>query len=221
MMKYLVFLFLVSSCSSIKPKYQAHWWNKVSKKDLAWWEISPSSVDPANNEVILSKRNELGILSNFANTPFRFRGDSYQSIEGLWQSMKFPESTNDPRNRYGIWIYKRSDVAQMIGPKAKKAGDFASKLMKKNNINWVSFQNNKMSYRTSARGSHYKIIKEAMGCKLLQNKKVEKILLSTGNLNLRPDHLTKKTDPPAWKYYQIWMELRDEIKLKKEIACKR
>ena len=26
-----------------------------------------------------------------------------------------------------------------------------------------------------------------------------------------PDHITKPTDPPAWKYYQIWMELREKI----------
>ena len=220
-MKFFIFLLFLISCANTKYKYPIYWWNEVHKKDLASWEVSPSSVSLANNEVILSKRNELGILSNLAHTPFKYRGLTYQSVEGLWQSMKFPESTNDPRNRYGIWKYKRSDVIKMIGFKAKEAGNFASSLMKKNKINWVSFQNNKMSYRTSAKGSHYKIIKEAMGCKLLQNKKVAKILLSTGNLNLRPDHLTKKTDPPAWKYYQIWMELRDEIKLKKKITCKK
>ena len=48
-------------------------------------------------EVIVSKRHELGLLSNFAATPFDYRGKRYASLEGLWQSMKYPESPEDPR----------------------------------------------------------------------------------------------------------------------------
>lgn len=219
-MKFFVFLLFLISCANTKYKYPIYWWNEVHKKDLSSWEISPNSVDLDNNEVILSKRNELGILSNFAHTPFKYRGQTYQSVEGLWQSMKFPETTNDPRNRFGIWNYKRSDVSKMVGFKAKEAGDFASNLMKKNKINWVSFMNNRMTYRTNIKGTHYKIIKEAMACKLVQNEKVRNVLLATGLLNLKPDHLTNIDDPPAWKYYQIWMDIRADLHIKKEIICK-
>jgi predicted NAD-dependent protein-ADP-ribosyltransferase YbiA (DUF1768 family) len=219
-MKIIAILLILSSCANGKHNYPTSWWSDVNKSDLASWEISPSSADLSQNTVVLSKRNELGILSNFSKTPFTYRGVDYQSLEGLWQSMKFPESTNDPRNRLGIWIYKRLDVSRMIGFKAKAAGDFASKLMKKNKINWVSFKNNRMTYKTDIKGAHYKIIKEAMVCKLMQNEKVRMTLLSTGNLTLLPDHHTNENDPPAWKYYQIWMDLRADLHMNKEIICK-
>lgn len=38
--------------------------------------------------MILSKRNELGLLSNFAATPFTFKGKHYASLEGFWQMME-------------------------------------------------------------------------------------------------------------------------------------
>ena len=41
--------------------------------------------------MILSKRNELGILSNFAATPFTLYGKRYASVEGFWQMMLYPE----------------------------------------------------------------------------------------------------------------------------------
>jgi predicted NAD-dependent protein-ADP-ribosyltransferase YbiA (DUF1768 family) len=47
--------------------------------------------------------------------------------------------------------------------------------------------------------------------KLKQNPKVKNILLSTGDLKLIADHHTKSSDPPAWKYYQIWMEIRSKL----------
>ena len=41
--------------------------------------------------MILSKRQkDLGLLSNFAATPFEFHGKKFASLEGFWQAMKFP-----------------------------------------------------------------------------------------------------------------------------------
>jgi hypothetical protein len=54
------------------------------------WEVLPQEAGPG--EVILSKRHELGLLSNFAPTPFTFRGRRYASLEGFWQMMLYPES---------------------------------------------------------------------------------------------------------------------------------
>src|SRR5271170_752837 len=48
------------------PKYPAHWWTPVPTNGAPSWEILPQEAGPA--EVILSKRNELGLLSNFAPT---------------------------------------------------------------------------------------------------------------------------------------------------------
>src|SRR5215470_5488985 len=71
------------------PRYPAHWWTPVSEIGKPDWEILPQEAGPG--EVILSKRNELGLLSNFAATPFKFHGKRYASLEGFWQAMKFPE----------------------------------------------------------------------------------------------------------------------------------
>src|SRR5262245_53677858 len=76
-------------------RYPAHWWTPVAKAGAPSWEILPQEAGPG--EVILSKRHELGLLSNFAPTPFTFRGRRYASLEGFWQMMLYPESAADPR----------------------------------------------------------------------------------------------------------------------------
>src|SRR6201992_4179812 len=75
--------------------YPAHWWTPVPTNGAPTWEILPQAAAPG--EVILSKRHELGLLSNFAPTPFTFRGQRYASLEGFWQMMKYPEDATDPR----------------------------------------------------------------------------------------------------------------------------
>src|SRR5712675_2006699 len=89
------------------PKYPAAWWTEVPKEGAPKWEIMPQEAGPG--EVILSKRNELGLLSNFAATPFTFHGKRYASLEGFWQMMKYPEGANDPRATFaGLqWSYTR------------------------------------------------------------------------------------------------------------------
>src|SRR6516162_560631 len=93
--------------------YPAVWFAPVAKEGAPVWEILPQEAGPG--EVILSKRNELGLLSNFAATPFVFRGKRYASLEGFWQMMKYPESDDEPRSRFpGVhWAYTRQQVAQM------------------------------------------------------------------------------------------------------------
>ncbi|MEO8130128.1 MAG: hypothetical protein ABI822_23695, partial [Bryobacteraceae bacterium] len=76
-------------------QYPAHWWTPVPEANKPAWEILPQAAKPG--EVILSKRNELGILSNFAATPFTLHGKRYASVEGFWQMMLYPEGSADPR----------------------------------------------------------------------------------------------------------------------------
>src|ERR1019366_5140152 len=76
-------------------QYPAHWWTPVPEANKPDWEILPQSAKPG--EVILSKRNELGILSNFAPTPFTLYGKRYASVEGFWQMLLYPEGADDPR----------------------------------------------------------------------------------------------------------------------------
>lgn len=127
--------------------------------------------------------------------------------------MKYPESANDPRVKPGLeWKFSRAQVAQMVAFDAKRAGDLASLNMKKLGINWVSFKGKAMTYRTGKRALHYRLVRQAMLAKALQNPRVKALLLKTGNLRLRPDHKQGSNPPPAWRYHEIWMEIRATLR---------
>jgi Flp pilus assembly protein TadD/predicted NAD-dependent protein-ADP-ribosyltransferase YbiA (DUF1768 family) len=202
---------VVSTVLLLCAAYPAHWWAPVPEDQKASWEILPQAAKPG--QVILSKRNELGILSNFAATPFTFRGKRYASVEGFWQMMLYPEGPDDPREKApGIaWPHTRSEVAQMIAFEAKDAGTGAEENMRKMGIGWVTFEGRRMEYRSPRKGAHYDLIVAAMRAKLEQNPKVREILLATGDLTLLPDHIEEADAPPEWRYYQIWMEIRAEL----------
>jgi len=192
-------------------RYPAHWWTPVPKEGAPSWEILPQEANPG--EVILSKRNELGLLSNFAPTPFVFHGKRYASLEGFWQMMKFPEGPDDPRAKAAnvTWAQTRAEVAQLTAFEAKHAGDLGEANMKTLGIDWVSFEGKRFPYKTAKPGEHYDLIVAAMRAKLAQNPEVKKILLSTGDLILKPDHHQSPDDPPEWRYFEIWMQLRSEL----------
>ena len=194
-----------------QKNYPAHWWTPIDDPRKPGWEILPQAAKPG--EVILSKRNELGILSNFAATPFTLRGKRYASVEGFWQMMLYPEGADDPRALYpGLhWPHTREQVAQMTAFEAKNAGTIGEKNLETMGIDWVTFEGRRMSYRSAQKAEHYRLIVEAMRSKRDQNPEVRKILLSTGNLILLPDHFQENNPPPEWLYNRIWMELRSEL----------
>ncbi|HTY86530.1 MAG TPA: hypothetical protein VMB80_03620, partial [Candidatus Acidoferrum sp.] len=169
--------------------------------------------DAGPGDVILSKRNELGLLSNFAATPFTFHGQHYASLEGFWQMMKYPENQDDPRARFpGLqWRWTREQVAQMTGFEAKHAGDLGSENMERMGITWVTFEGQPMEYRPSVPGEHYRLIVAATKEKVRQNPAVKNVLLATGNLVLKPDHHQETNAPVAWRYYEILMQIRTEL----------
>jgi predicted NAD-dependent protein-ADP-ribosyltransferase YbiA (DUF1768 family) len=193
------------------PRYPAHWWTPVSEAGKPDWEILPQEAGPG--EVILSKRNELGLLSNFAATPFTFRGERYASLEGFWQMMLYPEGPNDPRAQAkGIeWKYTREQVAQMIAFDAKAAGTLAEENMKRMGITWCSFEGKRFTYRSKTSGEHYRLIVAATWEKVRQNSEVKKVLLATGDLVLKPDHHGEPDAPPEWRYYEILTEIRKDL----------
>lgn len=199
-----------------RTNYPAHWWAAVRKESAPAWEILPQEAGPG--EVILSKRNELGLLSNFAATPFRFRGQRYASLEGFWQMMKYPENGADPRARFPglLWPYTRQQVAQMTGFEAKRAGTLAEDNMKKMGIGWVTFEGRQMKYRPAKPGRHYELIVAATWEKVRQNPEVKRVLLSTGDLVLRPDHYQEPDAPAAWRYYEILRQIRAALSSGKE-----
>lgn len=194
-----------------RSHYPSHWWAPVPREQAASWEILPQEAGPG--EVVLSKRNELGLLSNLAATPFEFHGRRYASLEGFWQMMKYPESAEDERAVFPglVWKHTRDEVAQMTGFDAKAAGDLASANMKTMGIDWVTFQGRRIKYRTAERGEHYDLIVEATREKVRQNPRVREVLLSTGDLRLRPDHHQQPDAPPAWRYHEILKLVRTEL----------
>jgi predicted NAD-dependent protein-ADP-ribosyltransferase YbiA (DUF1768 family) len=194
---------------ALNVQYPAHWFTPVTDPHKPDWEILPQAAKPG--EVILSKRNELGILSNFAATPFTLHGVRYASVEGFWQMMLYPEGPHDPRTA-AQYPHTRAEVAQMTAFAAKAAGDAGEANMRKLGIDWVTFEGRRMPYRSMTRGEHYRLIVEAMRAKLDQNPKVRQALLSTGNLILLPDHIQEPNAPPEWAYFQIWMEVRKTIR---------
>jgi hypothetical protein len=44
-----------------------------------------------------------------------------------------------------------------------------------------------------------------------QNPEVKKVLLSTGDLILKPDHHQETNAPAEWRYFEIWMQIRSEL----------
>ena len=195
-------------------EYPRHWWTAAPETDKPYWEVLPQEARPG--EVILSKRNDLGILSNFTHTPFVFRGKRYESIEGFWQMMFYPENEEDPRTQMSreaglTWPHTREAVSQMIAFEAQLAGEAGFANMKAMGIDWVTFEGRRMDYWTPHKADHYELVIEAMRAKLEQNPRVRETLLATGDLELRPDHFQPADAPPSWKYNRIWMEIRGEL----------
>lgn len=191
--------------------YPPHWWENVPPEQAKGWEILPQEA--GFMEVILSKRNELGLLSNFAETPFVYRGVCYRTLESFWQMMKYPEGPDD--ERWGwikTWIYSREQVIQFSGSKAKAAGNYANKLMDSHSANWVTFEGKKLVFAESPAGEHYELIWQSFLEKARQNPRVLEVLQKTGKLQLRPDHKISTKAPREWHYHLLWMDLREMIK---------
>ncbi len=193
-------------------EYPANWFEPVDDANKPDWEIVPEERWPG--EVILSKRNELGILSNFAATPFEIDGKRYASVEGFWQMMLYPEGPTDERatSKQVRWKYTREQVGRMTGFEAKQAGTLAEENMKTLGIDWCTYKGEKFPYRATSPGRHFQLILAAMRAKMEQNPEVKRILIATGDLILRPDHYGEEDPPPEWLYHQMWMILRAELR---------
>ena len=196
-----------------KPAYPAAWFAPLSPDVKPYsWEITPDAAAPG--EVILSKRNELGILSNFAATPFELDGKRYGSLEGFWQAMYYPEGADDPRQEVVPKRLTREQVEQLASFEAKKAGDDAKKALRQAAIAWISYRGHRFDPHGSEedRQFHYDLIIRATRAKVEQNAEVKRILLATGDLVLKPDHEQVKDATPAWRYFDILTALRADLR---------
>lgn len=192
--------------------FPAEWWKEISKVGVPDWEILPQEAGPG--EVILSKRTELGVFSNFAATPFEFNGERFASLEGFWQMMKYPENAADVRATFpGMkWEYTRQQVSQMTAFEAKHAGDLGSANMALMKIDWVTYRGEKMAYRSQQPRTHYDLIRQATWAKLNQHPELKALLLKTGDLVLKPDHIQERKAPPEWRYFELYMQMRAQLR---------
>lgn len=201
--------------SHVEDGFPDIWWHEVSRDQLADWEIPPQAADRTKSEVVLSKRNELGQFSNLQAAQFYLDGDLYASVEGLWQSLKYPENNHDERLKDSsvLWPYTREQVMKLTGFEAKKAGDAASSNMKKLKIKWVTYKGKKINYSDKDIAQHYELIVRACRAKLDSNPHLVDLLRRTKDLKFMSDHRQKPDSPPAYRYHEIYMRLRDELVL--------
>lgn len=211
-MKCFISILLLISFSAWGEEFPSHWWAEVPRTEAAGWEVLPQDAGPG--EVILSKRNELGIFSNFGATPFELDGIRFGSIEGLWQSLKYPDPqlAHDSRFQIKDWPYSRAQVELMVGFEAKKAGNLANQIYKNHQLVNVSWQHHFFNYVDFAEGSsfHYQLITRALKAKLDQNAGLWDLLLKTRCLRLSSDHRPGPKEPPSFRYFEILMLLRNQ-----------
>lgn len=211
-MKNLIFALVLFPLISLAQDYPAEWFKEVPRNEAQSWEILPQDAKPG--EVILSKRTELGIFSNFGATPFELDGRHFGSVEGLWQSLKYPdpEIDTDPRHEITGWPHTRAEVEMMVGFEAKAAGNAANAIYRAHKLKNINYGQTFFNYNDYSTGSdyHYMIMKRAMRAKLDQNPGLWELLVRTGCLILKPDHKVSENDPPSYQYFKIYMELRKE-----------
>lgn len=214
----VVFLLAIGFSSSLgfanlletSSSYPSHWWKVVPREQAKSWEILPQDV--LEGQVVLSKRNELGKFSNFANVSFVLDGVCYPTLEAFWQMMKYPESANDERHQWNSkWKYTRDHVASMNGYAAKSAGSYANYFMDKNNANWVTYRGEKLVFASNTDKAHYNLILRAFTEKLRQNPGLQELLRQTEGLDLFPDHHISDRSPIEWHYHKLWTLLRTQM----------
>ncbi|MFA6236865.1 MAG: hypothetical protein WC635_06010 [Bacteriovorax sp.] len=210
----LLFVFSLSSCAhSANANYPADWWTEIPRSEAKDWEILPQDAKPG--EVILSKRTELGVFSNLSHSPFVLDGVKYNSIEGLWQGMKYPDPDllDDERFKETNWPHKREEVYLLSSWDSKSAGDLANKIYKANKFSLINYKDHKFNYNDGRAGSafHLDLITKAITGKINQNPAIKKLLIQTKGLILKPDHKMKEDSLGSYKYHEILMKIRDEI----------
>jgi predicted NAD-dependent protein-ADP-ribosyltransferase YbiA (DUF1768 family) len=99
----------------------------------------------------------------------------------------------------------------MTGFDAKHAGTLAEANMKAMGITWVTFEGARFEYKPAQPGRHYQLVVAATWEKVLQNPEVKRVLLSTGDLILKPDHHQEPDAPAAWRYFDILMSIRSQL----------
>lgn len=168
--------------------------------------VSKPEIEAEEDVVNIGSKGETETeraLSNFAHAPFELDGVHYESVEGFWQSIKFPEGSE-----------YRVKTAGLVGGEAKRAGK------RTGDINNIEYQGQTVEVGSP---EHHELMKRAIRAKLEQNPNVLKLLLDTGDKHIT--HVLKTPDGrilpdsktiPGAVFSQILMDLREEFRKKAE-----
>lgn len=133
----------------------------------------------------------LGLISNFARTPFHLDGLEYVSVEGFWQSLKF-DGTEE-----------RIRAAGLSGSEAKRA---ATGVEQRDVFDYGGEQ-----IRTGTWG-HWQLMRRACMAKFEQNEDARSVLLSTGDRPLAHKVKHDSRTIPGIVMADIWMRVRRRLR---------
>jgi hypothetical protein len=123
-------------------------------------------------------------------TPFTLDGQSYASVEGFWQGLKFVDGA------------ERRRIGQLYGGQAKQAGRMAPA------AETIAYAGRAVRVGTSA---HWYLMERACAAKFSQNEAARAALLGTGRRPLA-HHLRRDSRTiPGVIMADIWMRLRAKL----------
>lgn len=141
--------------------------------------VTSRSPDPA-----------IRLISNFAQTPFELDGERYESVEGFWQGLKFPEAL------------RRREIAALYGGAAQRAG-----------ANAEASETCVYSGQTFRIGTaeHWQLMRRACWAKFSQCESARIALLGTRQRPLV--HKTRRDSRtiPGAIMAEIWMQIRQQL----------
>jgi predicted NAD-dependent protein-ADP-ribosyltransferase YbiA (DUF1768 family) len=136
--------------------------------------------------------HEHRLISNFAETPFELDCRRYASVEGFWQSLRFPDAID------------RARVGALAGVAAKRAGETKP---------WETTFDYDDTTIAVGRVEHWQLMERACEAKFLQNSRANRALLGTGSRPLRHRTRVDSRSIPGVVMADIWMRVRERIRL--------
>jgi predicted NAD-dependent protein-ADP-ribosyltransferase YbiA (DUF1768 family) len=132
----------------------------------------------------------LRLVSNFAHTSFVLDDKSYESIEGFWQGLKFPDEAD------------RRRLALLHGSEARDAGYHAPE------SDTLMFDGENVRVGTYA---HWRLMQKACRAKFAQHAAAREALLSTRNRPLVHQVKRDSKNIPGVIMAAIWMRVRERL----------
>jgi predicted NAD-dependent protein-ADP-ribosyltransferase YbiA (DUF1768 family) len=132
----------------------------------------------------------LRLISNFAHTPFELGGLAYESIEGFWQGLKFPDAAD------------RLRLAALHGSEARDAGYHAPE------ADTFMYFGDTVRVGTY---DHWRLMERACRVKFEQHAAARDALLSTRNRPLVHQVKRDSKNIPGVIMAAIWMRIRERL----------